>query len=1106
MGAYPAGYFRFPTVHEDAIVFVSENDLWKASVKGGLASRLTSNLGGVAHPHFSDDGQWLAFTGTEEGAPEVYYMPASGGPAARLTFLGAMTYVVGWHEGKIVFASDAGQPFMGQFFLYIVDPFTADISPLDYGPASHISWGASGVVLGRNTADPARWKRYRGGRAGKLWIDKDGSGTFIRLRKLEAGNITTPLWIGERIYFISDQSGFGNLHSCTPDGKDLKQHTRHRKYFARNADTDGERIVYQNGADIYSYELKTGKGAAVEIQFPSPRVQLHRKYIPSQNNLESYALNSDGSRLAVVSRGKAFVMADWEGSVQQLGWRQGARYRLLVWTPEGKSILLSSDKDGEDHLEIHPIDTTEAVQNFNDVKFGRPQIVKLSPKGGKAVVVNHRHEVVVVDLEKRTAEVIDRNEYIPIGGIDWSPDGRWLAYGISPGYNQMVIRLYNLETGEKTDATKTVLVDFNPRFDPEGKYLYFISSRVFDPVRDNMHFDYNFPRGESLYLITLRKDLNSPFVPEAKGFGTTPDNGKEKENKESAKAEAKEGGGEPETKTSGDEDKKSDDSAPPKKDEKPEDKPLVIDLDGIQERIVAFPISEGIYNNLEVTKDRIFYEMYPVEGAMARSWANVTPEPKAVLKVFDISKQEEGVFVSGITSYTLSANGAALAYRKADRLRVVDAKRDPKQELPKEDAPCRKNGWIDFARIKLAVEPVAEWTQMLKEAWRLQRDYFWVEDMSDVDWKKVLDRYLPLVERVGCREEFSDLMWEMQGELGTSHAYELGGDYRPHPNYQVGFLGAKFEYDAKADAYRIAEIGRGDTWDNGRMPPLKRPGVNVSEGMLLLKVNGERADRQHPPSQLLVNLANCEVNLEVADADRGNPRTVTVKALSSETPIWYRDWVESNRDFVHAQSGGRIGYVHVPNMSPGGYAEFHRYYLTECYYDGLIVDVRHNGGGHVSPLLIEKLARKRIGYTRTRWMKEEPTPGDSPPAAMVALTNENAGSDGDIFSHTFKLLKLGKLIGTRTWGGVIGIWPRNWLVDGTITTQPEFSHWYADVGYGVENYGTEPDIEVEITPQDWRDGRDAQLERGIAEVLKMLKENPPQPPDLEKSRKKLALP
>jgi len=373
------------------------------------------------------------------------------------------------------------------------------------------------------------------------------------------------------------------------------------------------------------------------------------------------------------------------------------------------------------------------------------------------------------------------------------------------------------------------------------------------------------------------------------------------------------------------------------------------------------------------------------------------------------------------------------------------------------------------------------------------RDHFWTENMSGIDWEEVRDRYLPLLDKVASRSEFSDLLWEVQGETGTSHAYEMGGDYRTEPQYSQGFLGADFAWDSAANGYRITHLVHGDHWDAKRGGPLAKPGVNAKVGEIVTAINGQALSQTFTPEQALVNQAKTDVLVTFGGE---NPRTVQVHALDSDTLARYRDWVEQNRTLVHEQSQGQVGYVHIPDMGPFGFAEFHRYYLSECNYSALLVDVRFNGGGHVSQLLLDKLSRRRLGYDLPRWGEPEPFPSYTVAGPMLALTDENAGSDGDIFSHSFKMLKLGPLVGKRTWGGVIGINSQGRLVDGSLTTQPEYSFWFNDVGWQVENYGTDPDIEVEYAPHDYKAGQDPQLEQALRQLLLMLAENPPPVPDL----------
>jgi tricorn protease len=448
--------------------------------------------------------------------------------------------------------------------------------------------------------------------------------------------------------------------------------------------------------------------------------------------------------------------------------------------------------------------------------------------------------------------------------------------------------------------------------------------------------------------------------------------------------------------------------------------------------------------------------------------------------------------VDGISDYDVTADGKTLLYRAGDRLRVLNAGEKPRAEGEAANKPGRESGWLDLNRVKVAVRPEAEWRQMLGEAWRMQREFFWVPDMAGVDWQRAFDRYAPLVDRIGSRGELSDLMWEMQGELGSSHAYEYGGEYRQHPDYAQGFLGVDWRFDPASGRYVIAHIVTGDPWNPEASSPLLATGVNVATGDTVLAINSQSVSGQTGPQQLLVNQAGSEVELLIQPTQGSALRTVVVRALADEHPARYRDWVEDNRRKVHQATSDKVGYLHIPNMVWSGFAEFHRYFLAEFDHEGLIVDVRSNSGGIVSGLLLEMLMRPRLGYGFQRWGQPEPYFIESPRGNLVALTDELAGSDGDIFSHAFKMLKLGPVVGKRTWGGVVGYNDAAMIPfsDGSLTTQPEFSFWFNDVGWGVENYGTDPTVEVDYPPQAYMAGEDPQLDRAIAEAIRRVAENP----------------
>ena len=949
--------------------------------------------------------------------------------------------VRGWTpDGQILFSSNHGQPFMRNVHAFTVPVQGGLPQRLPLGQVNHLAFGPEGQrVIGRHTLDPARWKRYRGGTAGHLWVDATGSGEFRRMSELP-GNLSSPMWLDGRVWFLGDGEGVGNLYSVRPDGSDLQRHTDHAEHYARHAQTDGRRIVYQCGAQLWLYDPGLGQTRCLEVRVPASRTQCNRRFVPAAEHLQGMSLHPQGHSVALEVRGQLYTMALWEGAVRQHGRPSVERRRLGQWLADGQRLVSVCDGSGEERIEV----ATDGATSFIEGDIGRVLSLRAAPQGALLALANHRNQLLLADADSGQLRELDRSDAGAIEGLAWSPDARWLAYSFWTSGRHRIIKLCEVASGTTSALTQPEFQDYAPAFDPAGRYLYFLSIRTFDPVYDSVQFELSFPRAARPYLIALQAGGPPPFEPLPKGL--------------------KGGDGE--------------------RDKPAADKPteLKIDLAGIERRIAAFPVSEGLFGQIAgVAGAKVAWTLLPIVGAHGRGGHKPAP---GRLELFDFETLQVRTLADRADQFVLADDASTLLLREGRRLRAIAAAGRPeRRDDDKSEAPSRKSGWLDLDRVRVAVDPPLERRQMLRELWRLQRDQFWTADMSGIDWNAVWQRYAPLLDAVATRGEFSDLVWELQGELGTSHAYEMGGDHRKPPAVAQGLLAADLrEAD---DGFEISHIVEGDVWDAPAASPLSAVGVEARVGERIVAIGGQAVSRVQPPGALLVHRAGSKVALTLAsgEGDAALRREVVVTALADEAPVRYREWVERNRAWVHRQSGGKVGYFHLPDMMSAGFAEFHRYFATECDRDGLIVDVRFNRGGHVSQLLLEKVARRRIAYNVARWGAVTPYPEAAVSGPVVALTNEQAGSDGDIFSHGFKLMGIGTLVGVRTWGGVIGIWPRHALADGTMTTQPEFSFWFKDVGWGVENHGTDPQVVVENAPQDAAAGRDRQLEVALETTL-----------------------
>ena len=997
---------RTPTLFEDRVVFVAEDDLWTCSTDGGVARRLTAGRGASANPRFSPDGSQLAFTGTEEGVTEVMVMPSEGGPAQRLTWLGANTTVCGWLEDEVVFASTAHRAFRDQH-LWAVS-MDGTLRRL-WGRGCSIAFDGERIAMGRHGNELSWWKRYRGGRAPTLWV-KDGD-----WKHLDIQSACCPVWKDGRLYFLSDRKGHSRVWSCQPDGNDLhveSGHARHgaargapeqtsQEFYARDLAGHNGRLVWVEG------HILMLDGLPLDVTVNAPRTWLQRKLVDGTMHLEHADLRGD--ELLVTVRGKPVQLGAFEGGATRLGQPHGVRYRLARFC--GAGVVAVSDEGGEEAIELIGVRRFE-----HDV--GRIHELSPDPLGRRVAFANERLQVGVLDLHTGALAWLSTGDTAPAHGLTWSPDGRLLAYSEPTAYFGSCSRLLLAEpaTGRVERVTDGRYLDASPAFDPHGRWLYFISQREFDPVYDASFFQLGFPWGTRPYAVSLKATTPSPFVGET--------------------VEPTEG----------------------------------VDWDDLDQRLVVFPVHESRWTAILPTADKVFLAETRVRGGRGDGhWTQDTPRTDTTLHAWALRERTLSVEHPDITDAGLVDR--TLVMWVGDHLRLRDLDGPP---LAETSDYGRASGWVDLTRAKVPIEPVQERRQMLRETWRMMRDNYWQKDLP-VDWDAMWTRYSEQLDGVTCRREYSDVVWRMVGELGTSHAYEMLGDYpRVPPAHAPGHLGAEFEW--AEGAWRVTRLIRGEPGDPERSGPLCAPGIQARVGSVLSRVNGVVLTAETSPERALAGLGGHQVRLHLDD------RPVTVTTLRDPKPLLYRDWVCRNRERVAELTDGRAGYLHIPDMGPAGYAEFFRDLKAETEKQGILVDVRYNRGGHVSQLLLEKLSRTVGSWGVPRHGKPYTWPAHCPQGPLVCLTNELAGSDGDIFSHGFKLRGLGPLIGMRTWGGVVGIWPRMRHADGSVTTQPEFACWFVDAGYGIENHGADPDIVVDNTPDDFAAGHDAQLVRAV-EVL-----------------------
>ena len=1057
-------YLRFPHLAGNLLTFVAEDDVWLAPVDAAVAAgarawRLTSDRTPPVNPRLNPAGTHVAWTAAREGAREAYAVEVDGGPISRLTYWGSDGFeasgVRGWLSDTEVLVTGWHGHHAGMRMWPFAVPLDGPARELSYGSASDVSISPEGAVLVGTSLyrEPAKWKRYGGGTGGKIWYSPDGT-EYERIHVGVGNHLVNPMWVAGRVVFMSDHEGAAAVYSALPDGSELRRHTDHGPYYARHATTDGTRVVYQCAGDLWLLESLDAEPVKLDVKLGGVRSGRASFPVSAKSFLGHFSLCKTGRVVAAEVRGSAHWLPVEQGPARALLDRPGVRARIPLILPGTSTVVCVSDADGEDGLEIIPADGS-AARRILSGELGRVLELAASPDAKTLAVASDDGRLLTVDVESGAATELSRSANDEVTGLTFSPDSALLAWteGWISEAAARHIRLARLADGEVVDVTPRRFDDHSPVFTLDGKYLAFLSNRTFDPVYDAQLFDLGFLPGIRPYLVTLAADTPSPFAPELNGRPAKP----EEKDKGSKK------------------DKDGEDAS-----DEPAVEPVRLDVEGLTGRVVPFPVQAGQYRALRAADGALLWLDVPHTGVLGESLVAGDEHPKASLVRYDLAKRKESTLVEALDGYAVSGDGTRIGYRK-DGAFVVKAA-DAKSE---EDAIA-----VDLDRIRVTVQPVAEWRQMYDENWRLMRDNYWRADMGGVDWDAVHARYLPLALRAGSADDLRDVLWEVGAELNTSHAYVSTPDHeRGHEDaHAQGHLGADLAR-GEDGTWRIARILPSETSVAAGRSPLEAPGVAARAGDVIVAVDGRPVDAAHGPAALLVGKADQPVELTLR-REGAEDRRVVVVPLDSEYTLRYHDLIRARRAKVHELSGGRLGYLQVPDMMSGGWAEYHRDMNVELNREGLIFDLRENGGGHTSQLVIEKLTRKIIGWDLAR--RTEPTryPQDAPRGPMVALTDEYAGSDGDIGTNAFKRYGLGPVVGQRTWGGVVGIDGKYALVDGTPVTQPKYSFWFDNAGWGVENYGVDPDIEVAYAPHDFAAGHDPQLAEGVRLALEALERTP----------------
>jgi tricorn protease len=1067
-----ARLLRFPAIHGDQVVFTYAGDLYTVAKAGGMARKLTNHEGYEMFARFSPDGKQIAFTAQYDGNTEVYVMPSAGGVPVRLTYtatlgrddisdrMGPNNIVTTWTpDGKsIVYRSrkQSFNDFVGQLYKVEVSGGLSTEIPLSTGGFCSYSPDGSKLAFNRVMREFRTWKYYKGGMADDIRIFDFVSGEVVNITNNDSQDIF-PMWSGDNIYFLSDRDRTMNLFVYNTGTRQIRKLTNYTDYDVKFPSLGTNAIIYENGGFLYLFDLQSERATKITITIAEDFYGGRNELKDASKSVTNADLSPDGKRVVFSARGDVFSVPSEEGITRNLTESCGAHDRNATWSPDGKYIAYLSDMSGEYEIYIENQDGSgEAIQLTKDADTYKFTIA-WSPDSKKIMWSDKKLRLQYVNIDTKEVKLVEKSQVWEYNDFTWSPDSKWIAYVTQlPASNFGKVMLYNTETGRKYAVTDDWYNSNSPAFSYDGKYLVFASGRDFNPIYSDTEWNHAYANMERIYIAILAADTPNPFAPKNDEVVIKiGEPAKEETKKKDGKADGE------------------------KKDESPVTK---IDTLGIGDRIIGLAVRPSNYFNITALDGKVYY------NEMMDGGDGVT------LKLYDLDKQEETELGKGMFA-GVSVDGKKMIVAQGDKYAVID--------LP--SGKINISEYIDLSGLKVYVDKDQEWKQIFDEAWRQMRDFFYVENMHGVNWPAMKDKYGQMLPYVNNRNDLNYLIGEMIAELSIGHAYVLGGDKPAPERIKTGLLGAKVSKDASG-YFKVDQILKGQNWNPTLRSPLTEVGINMKEGDYILAIDGKPADKMPDLYAALLGKAGKPVELTVNSAATTNgSRKVIVTPIDDEANLYYYNWVQHNVDYVNSKTNGEIGYIHIPDMGPEGLNEFVKYFYPQLSKKGLIIDDRGNGGGNVSPMIIERLQRQ---LTRSNMARNVEIPGQTPRQMMlgpkVMLINQYSASDGDLFPYAFKKHQMGTVIGTRTWGGVVGIRGSLPFIDGMDLRKPEFASYSAETSdWIIEGIGVEPDIVVDNDPAQEYKGIDTQLDKAIEVILEQVKDYkgvPPIPAPPDKSK------